>query len=395
MKKLTRAVCITVLISFLSGCYPSEQRTKPSDGESVHTSDGSFSDPSENSYANSEQDVETSGSDSQEIHLKIDNLQLDMNVPSNIPNVVTSLKLTLKKWDTEYMKKFFLENSTITESYEYDCQFYPGEKHYSYDTDQLAVFWEPGKFGFSDKIALGGEFKYGTVYYEVTDDFAANNEELSAFSRKDAVNRVNDFLEKIGITNYGEPKIAPIRAELANEVLSKFKKRGEDNGEPFDYTPWTEEEECYYLRYPLLYNNMELSVDMVGIPKREWGISGTYIEAVVSKNQIIRVMGNDIYSENTEKADEISINYNFDQALDKLKNYYSNIVFDSPITYYDCKLIYFPDDVSDDRMTVTFMPVWRFNGYYYYYFDETLPNKKRQQNQYFYADSGYRYIGLE
>lgn len=395
MNKFAKATCTIVLISFLSGCYPSEQRTKPADNESVQSFVGGSSISPEDPYTNSKQDVEVSGIDSQEIHLDTDNLLLDMNVPASSPNTVSSLKLTLKKWDAEHMKKVLLEGGTIIESYENDCQFYPGEKHYSFDTDKLSVFWEPGKFGYSDKSALGGEFKYGSVYYQVTDDFAANDEELSAFSRKDAVNRVNEFLEKIGITNYGEPKIAPIRAELANEVLSGFKKRGEDNGESFNYTPWTEEEECYYLRYPLLYNDMELSVDMINIPKKEWSVIGTYIEAVVSKNKIIRIMGNDIYSETIEMADEISIEYSFDKAVELLKNYYSKLAFDRQTAYYSCELVYFPHDVSDDHMTVTFMPVWRFNGYYCYYFDETQPNKKRQQNQYFYADTGYRYIGLE
>ncbi|MCM1168163.1 MAG: hypothetical protein NC401_19435 [Ruminococcus sp.] len=395
MKKIRITVIITMLAALLGGCYPSEQRTKPTETESVQSSVESPSDSPNGTNANSDQGVDSLGPDGNAIHFNTDNLLLDMSEPLGIPNSVSSLRLTLKKWNSEYMKKALLGDNSVTEEYEYDCQFYSGEKHYGYDTSDLSVFWEPGKFGYSDKSALGGEFKYGSVYYQVTDDFAANDEELSAFSRKDAINRVNEFLEKIGITNYGETKIAPIKAEFANEVLGEFKKRGENTGEAFDYTPWTAEEECYYLRCPLIYNNMELSVDMIDIPRREWAVNGTYIEAVVSKDKIIRVMGNDIYSENTEKADEVSINYNFEQAVEVLKDYYSKIAFDSPTTYYSCKLVYFPDDVSDDHMTVTFMPVWRFNGYYCYYFDETQPNKKRQQNQYFYADTGYRYIGLE
>lgn len=388
MKKLTKAICITMLISLLGGCYPSEQRTKPSRTESVYTSVGSL----ENS--NSKQDVGTSFSDSQAVHLQAENLLLDFNAPTDVPNVVSSLKLTLKKWDTEQMKNVLLKDNKITEEYEYDCQFYPNEKHYGFDTARLNVFWEPGKFGFSDKSALGGEFKYGTVYYYATEDFAANDDELSKFSRNDAVRRVNEFLEKIGVTNYGEPKISPIKADFANEILIDFKKRIEETGEAFDYTPWTEAEECYYLRYPLIYNNLELSTDMISIPKGEWGVIGTYIEAVVSKNNIIRVMGNDIYSENIEKSDEISINCNFNQALEKLKNYYSNLVLDNSITFYNCKLIYFPDDVSDDRMTVTFMPAWRFNGYSQLE-EMRIYKSKHQQHQYFYANNGYRYIGSE
>lgn len=395
MNKFTKAACTMVLISFLSGCYPSEQRTKPTDNESIQSFVGGSSISPEDPYTNSKQDVEVSNIDSQALHLNTDNLLLDMNVPASSPNTVSSLKLTLKKWDVQHMKEVLLEGGTIIESYENECQFYPGEKHYSFDTDKLSVFWEPGKFGFDDKTALGGEFKYGSVYYGVTDDFAANDEELSAFTRNDAVKRVNDFLEKIGIENYGEPRITPIKAEFANNSLSEFKTHAEENGELFDYTPWTEKEECYYLRYPLIYNNMELSVDMIEIPRREWGITGTYIEAVVSKDKIIRIRGNEIYSENIEKENEILIKYNFDKALELLKNYYSKLAFDRPTTYYNCKLIYFPYDVSDNHMTVTFMPAWRFSGCYHYYFDETQPDKKRQQNQYFYADSGYRYIGLE
>lgn len=316
-----------------------------------------------------------------------ENLILDLDLPENTPSELSAIKLTLKKWDKEEMEKLLLDGKEIEEKNEHDCDFYPNEKHYSYDTkDQFRVYFEPGRFCIDDKAALGGEFKYGSVDSYGQYDYMASDEELSAFSREDAVKRVNKVLDELGIINYGQPKISPITADFANAVLAKMKEHNDKIGGEFDYTPWTAEDEIYVLRYPLVYEFAELSDDALLIPQKSWAINGSRIDAVVTKDKIIRIYGSDIYDENYEITNKIPVNYDSAQALEKLKEFYSNLALDTPIKYYKCKLVYMPSDVTDDFMTVSYTPAWQFYGY-----SESEGNK-HQEMQYFYADTGYRYI---
>ena len=47
--------------------------------------------------------------------------------------------------------------------------------------------------------------------------------------------------------------------------------------------------------------------------------------------------------------------------------------------------------MTDDRMTVTFGPGWEFSGYSEIW-ELTPPFDRCPEYQYFYADTGYRYI---
>lgn len=372
--KITAIIALTAL---LGGCYPSEAKPK-----------NNSPDPIGNSDLNQDMEALIDGKNS--VHLENENLTADMELPSNVPNEIPELKITLKKWNKAHMENILLGGKEIEEKTERDCDFYPGEKFYGYDTkDGYRVYFEPGRFCIDDKNTLGGEFKYGAAYYYVKDDYLANDEELSAFSRENAISRVNEILDKLEIKNYGTPKTAPLKADFANEILASMKKHREQIGEAFDYTPWTTEEEMYFLHYPLVYGAAELSSDMMNIPQKEWGVNGSCIDAVVTKDKVISIEGHDIYSENNEASDKIPINYNAVQAVEKLKEFYSNLVLDEPVNYYSCKLVYIPSDVTDDHMTVSFKPAWLFCGYSEADFEL---KEYWQEKQYFYVDTGFRYI---
>ncbi len=318
-----------------------------------------------------------------------ENLILDLELPENTPSELPQIKLTLRKWDKDFMEKTLLDGKAIAERQDNECQHYPGEKLYNYNTeDQISVFFEPGRFGYDDEKALGCEFAYDKLYYRGTYDFMASGEELSAFSRENAVTRVNEFLDRLGIENYGKPKIAPIKADYANKVLDVFKGRVDKNGVVFDYTPWTADEEIYILRYPLIYGTAELTEDDLAGSQSPGTIGGSYIDAMVSKDKVLKVYGNGIYSEEYEITNKIRVNCNSDQALEKLKKYYSGLTLDDPINYYKCKLVYVPGDETGDHMTVNYTPAWVFYGYSA---QDGIINKY-QENQYFYADTGFRYI---
>ncbi len=373
MKKISKSIIALMLASLLGGCYPSEPKIDPVIS-------------SESGELNSEQNI---GGDPH-IILNTDGLIADIELPANIPAELPQIKLTLKKWDKDFMEKTLLNGKRIVERWDGECQFYPDEKFYGYDTeDQIRVFFEQGRFLYDDKEALGGEFKYGSVYSFAYDDFTANDAELSAFSRENAVTRVNEFLDRLGITNYGKPRITPITVDFAESVLSEYKEHGEKIGRPFDYTPWTTDEEIYFLRYPLIYGTVELCDEAISIPQKEIGTFGSRIDAVVSKDKIISVTGWDIFEEKYEEISKTPVTYSASRAFEKLKTHYSNLVSDRPINYYKCKLAYIANDISNDLMTMSFTPVWEYFGY------ADQPDSRLGKSQYidyYYVDTGFRYI---
>ena len=378
-KKIITAVSTLTLISLLAGCFPSDKKNVSSNGDV---------DVGVNSNENSDSLTESEQPEQQ----TPDNLIWDMELSCDTPATVPSIRLTLKKWDKDEMEKILLDGKEIEEQFERDCQFYPSEKHYSYDTkDQQRIYFEPGLIVIDDMGELGGKYQYGLVDCEAG-LCTASDDELTAFSREDAVNRVNALTDKLGITNYGEPMITPIKADFANDVLASYEGREDKHGNEYEYIPWTYNEEMYVLIYPFVYENTELAMNGFNIPQTtdKWSNTPSII-AVVTKDKIIRYCANCVYSAEYDTVENISVKYGFNNAVEDLNRFYSNLLLENPVTYYSGKLVYLPSEMTDDEMTVTFVPGWEFLGYTELW-EKTSPFDRYPEYQYFYANTGFRYI---
>lgn len=397
-KRLTKITAIIALAALLGGCYPSGKTETPSDSavggkeQSGVSSEGS------------EQGGETP------VFTLPDDIEFDLNLPENAPDKIPSVTLKLKTWDIEGIRKMFFDGKKLTDENEHDEKFYPGRKMYYWETADISVVIGPDIFYYDDKAALGGRSQYGTVLQysfadnSLTDDCYASDEELSAFSREDAKKRVGEMLKNLGINNLSEPRIISFHAELANKILPMFKEWKDNAGEPFEYTPWTENEEVYILRYSQKYENTELASMGVEYPYPSDGGFMTRdpgIIAAVTKDKIIQLQCMSIYEESYDAGESFPVDYSAEQAVGKLKEYLSNIVPNESTTtkYYGCKLVYIPYVGTEDNLTVSFKPAWEIAGYstwklleddvddpdFYYY------THRGQENEYIWADTGHRY----
>lgn len=346
-KKIMIAAAVIILISLLSGCYPSGKESAPNESSSAENI-GVYSSTDSGAPDDGEQTV-----------VFPEDLSFEIEPPENIPTELPEITLTLKRWNKADIERIFLDGKEIEEERVSDCDFFPDEKMYVYDTqDQLRVVFEPGRVSFNDKGALGGEFKYGTVRH-LGDKLYASDEDLSAFSQEDARSRVEAVLQKLEISNYGEPIIVPITADFANEAMAS---RDGWYGDDFQYTPWTADEEIYVMYYPLVYEGVELAQNNFPFENKEWAAGGTKITAVVSKNKIVTIEALDVYSESYNSSDKVGINYDFKSALNELKKYYSNLVSQHPTTFTKSKPVYVPYDFID-YSTIICKPAWEFAGY--------------------------------
>lgn len=373
------AVVLITIISFLGGCYPSEKKNVSSGGD---VDVGVNSNENSGSLTESEQPEQQTP----------DDLIWDMDLSYDTPASVKSVRLTLKKWDKDEMEKLLLDGKEIERQFDRDCLFYPNEKLYSYDTkDQYSIVFEPGRIVIDDNDALEGEFKFGRAFYEA-DISTASDEELRAFSREDAVKRANTLIDKLGITNYGEPLITPLKADYINKRLESYKGSKDKQGNEFEYTPWTTDEEIYVLFYPFVFEDIQLEMNGLGIPQSTEKIAEqSRIRVVVTKDKIVHLSAYGVYSEIYETVENVPIKYDFNSAVKDMNKFYSNLLLENPITYYSGKLVYLPSEMTDDKMTVTFVPGWEFLGYTELW-ERPSPFDRYLEHQYFYADTGFRYI---
>ncbi|MGN0670507.1 MAG: hypothetical protein ACI4JZ_08150 [Oscillospiraceae bacterium] len=307
-----------------------------------------------------------------------DNIILQMNLPQTAPSELPTVKLTLKKWNSEQTKNLFFDGKEITLEQENYSNYYSNQKIYSWDTEDEMVVIEPGRFSYWDKAALDGESKYGSVFSyrcddcNLIDDNYASDKELSAFSKADAKKLADEMIDKIGITNLGEPKIIAVTADAANKILERYSEwisgdgEEKDTSEPFTYTPWTENEEAYILRYPQVFENIELTMNGVQYARLDGGDGVTRDSGVVvyvAKDKVLRLDASQIYDENYKTVENISVNYSANQALVTLKDYLSKQDWEKTVKYYNCKMTYVPYNCSYDEMTVWYKPAWEFAGY--------------------------------
>lgn len=362
---------------------------------------------SPNDSADVSSEVIISGGNSEE-HIEIsDKFVLDMKIPDNIPSEAPAIKLALKTWDKEEIKQLFLSGKEIASEEESDEKFYSGEKFYYWETtDGITVSLGPGKFSYNDRSELDGKYNYGIYKFtkndcNLIDDCYATNGELAAFSSADADKRAREMINKLGITNLGKPRVICVRADFANKVLSYKKDVLDKQGEQFEATPWTENEEIYILRYPQVFENTELSMAGINYPYSDvnggFAIKDPGFIAVVSKEKIISLTTLAVFSEDYEVVENIPVNCNAEKAVDKLKEYLSNLVPMATTKYYKCQPVYIAYCGNSDNKTVNFKPAWEFAGYWSDELDNDLSELRdylyrSQKYEYIWADTGHRYI---
>lgn len=290
---------------------------------------------------------------------KLDNLTLDLKLPENIPNELPELKLTARSWDENKVKNLFLDGKTVTEHYEYpgwyNTEF--GESYYLFETaDNHSILYETGRL--SDDINdYEKYYKYGiTSIASLTRILKADEffprKELAGFSASAAKSMVEKVLGELGIKNFGEPEILAISAEDANNYhLIRQKSDSE-----YEFNELPKEIEFYVLKYPIVYEGYPLAQWNTPISQPNKTVPASYINAIVVKDEIVSLEITGEYSEEYETGEKVPIKFKPADILDIVLSRYENTVILSPVTIYDCKLIYAADKI--DGKSYTFIPVW-------------------------------------
>lgn len=314
--------------------------------------------------------------------------------PEAVVTQVPAIKVKVKKWDEEKLKALFISPEDSFEYTERPAQMFNEGRRCLYDgvkgTDK-EEFWlgyETGNLTAEYQSNMKGHLHLASALkvYDYGDYFG--DKDLSLFTREDAKNMVSPILAQLGITNAGEPEIHAFTAENANEYLAKDGYGAKGDLE-FTYPTWSKEDEMYILTYPLVYDGLPLTTESLSKGELDGKFipySGSYIEAVVTKDKILSIRGFNVFSSDYEKGESVTVKCDYESALEKGKDYYKNYTEEFNNTGYmgtydyqieSCQLVYTPyfdDDEYAELYTekeglaitedyeFTLIPVWKVDA---------------------------------
>ncbi len=341
MKAKKNFILAAVMMFALTGCYPTGEKPR---------SDADGTD-------NSKLSEQISSIVSENEHLTV-----DITPTENTPTELPKLDVSVMEWDTQKIDEVFLQQYDNLEHSEYPCDFFTNENYHLYDgTDEKAyrLVYEPGRLSSSERERFG-VYGYGTMasalgtycFSEFFDD-----DEIDLFPKSEAIARVKEQLASLGITNLSEPSIYPITADKANEYFAAM--------DYDEYEKWTNDDEIYILRFPIEYNGIpvttDASFDMVAGGHGSYFI-GSHITAIVSKDKILSLECEDLFSPKYSVGETVSIRCSAQEALKTATEHYNNITLgDSDIALENPELVYVPFEQHDEK-NFTLVPMWKIDA---------------------------------
>lgn len=365
---------LSIALTFtLTGCYPTSKR--------------------------SVSDAAASIDDVMSLADETENFTLSLTLPESYPPELPKITTTVKRWDKETVYDALSGGKPIIREEESPSDAYPDEKLSVLFLDERnsAIYFEPGRMGYH--APLEGTINYSIffscldLYY--VDPFISYVSELESFSKEEAVQRVRDEAEKLGIANLGEPTVFGVTAESANEYHLNEKREAEFFGETYDYITWTRDDEAYFITFPFVYEGVQRDTNDVFVPEFYYDCSSS-VKAIVTKNEIIDLECRGITMPEYTVGEPVKINYSAKDILSAIVSDYSQIKLPVEVEFYNCELLYAPVEKNGNEWVLS--PVWVFdycmygdvyNDYFDTVFDE-LPRNATRNAEIYNAETGKR-----
>lgn len=338
MKNILKSVLIIALAGALSGCYPTERRAaKVSAGLAEIMSETE----------------------------KIDNFSVSLTLPesypSELPKITTAglffneesvFDTLLAEEPFEVFRREIPDDEPYPGETATNCRLDEGDEAYLLFKPELVDYHSArhGKLAYWDLISDANHFKDQDEIKYVS--------ELEGFSSEEAILRVRETAEKLGIKHLGEPEVFGITAENANKYFSTMDARDEYNGKTPEGTRLTSEDEAYYLIFPLVYENIPRATSNIRVAEYYYD-TDSYVKAIVTKDEIVTLECLTITSPEYTTVESIPIKFSAEDILRTIVSDHSNIVHSEAVEYYNCKLVYVPEKYENGEWTL--IPAWEFD----------------------------------
>lgn len=340
-KKIKTTIVLSLLLSCLTGCFPSGELDVPS-GSAVNSASG-----------NTEESTNNSSAETKELK----NLKIAIKPADNYPAEVPVIKAKRRTFNTEEIKALFLGGKTITEERNSNTG---STTFFTDDGASLNIRQDGITFIPDDHLFDGENEKRNKSRMQQT---AANNikecyhefpnveSELDGFPRSEARSRADEFIEKLNIKYLGEPRIYTFTAEDChsfdeNIVLSK-------------------EDEFYLVRYLTTYNDIPMPQESNEIFDEVFN-NWSNVDVILTKDKLVKF---DCFSvfDDIEAVGTSQIKCSAETALSKLYDYYDmQVDLKNRYEYDEMNFVYITSNADFDTGEFIYSPLLCVSGKCFY-----------------------------
>ncbi len=356
MKRIVKYFLLIILIILTimsAGCYPTGPRT-------VETLDDIWGEAA-----------------------KIDNFTLSLTLPENTPSELPEVTADMMQWERNELLELLAKGKTIV----FEKEFIEGEgkqkRPYIEFDDGTELTFTQSLLWFD--MLSGYPMDFSDVQSHILrysdDDFLFVNE-IEGFPKSDAVNRARELIEKLGITNLGEPRVLG----LTHQDAEKYYNNKYQDDEDFELKEWTEDDDVYLITFPILFNGIPTESHEV---HTKMSIPDSRIDVIVTREYVISIDTSKAVSPEYTNGRTIKINYSASDILKKIVSDNSKKQLKYAVDYYDCELTY--ACVEWLPLKFRFIPVWRFSYTEAVDFGDGVPKMLREHEIYD-VESGNRIL---
>lgn len=323
LKKVPFIICSFIIILPLNSCFPNG------------STNNSLTSDSSNIVSNT--DLPSS------INKTImENIRIDANINIDYSLEWKSFDASYKIFSDQELTEVFLSQRSIVDTYKNSSVRIPSLEVVGYQfSDNSILNVEIGQMGFWQKKYLELDYSretLGTTWIRPDIKEAFPNDNLSSIDKFEAIKSTDNTLKSLGINVSTPPSVYALDY---SSLVASWEPYENKSGVEVTESPWGKEDEAYLFVYTALIDNLPLS-SVSYIDKNQNIIFGGRIFAIVSKEGLIALEMNGLYTYTKTSLDTYATLIPLDKALETIKTKYENIILTSPITISDISLSLVP-----------------------------------------------------
>lgn len=348
-KKITFAIVLSLLISSLTGCFPTGEYEQKGSSQVDNTTASSTSNPAAFTIPND-----------------LTNVKFNIEISSDYPSEVPTIKVKKQIFDADEVKAMFLDGKTIVDDFSQEnfrrLATAEGEHlvvergRLTYSVDHLDD--DPVKHAvFSEQNNCVTNLEYFYI------DFKHLDSELEGFSRAEALAQADELIKPLNIKHLAEPRVYAFTTEDYDAIFGSASRSNLDkDGNKVDVSSFNDDAEFYLVRYYAEYDGIPISEASVQLFDRTFH-SPSKVDVLISKDGLIRLDCENIF-DGVEEVEQTQIKYGFEDAIKSFHNHYAvkDTVLEYTLEYNKIGLEYvmLEDDFAADE--IVFKPLWQLSG---------------------------------
>lgn len=316
-----------------------------------------YNDLSTNGMNNIEDNLTYAG---EEHYKKIlaNNIKVDAEV--NIPKVeeINVINAKFKSFDVIKFKEVFLNGKEITEEKFNEGDKYSSLTNFTTNDERLTIKDMEG-VDFAKKRESEIFSLLGALVESQAVDIELSDNDLNFAGKEEVKYEIYNLLEGLDIKSIDEEsfQVKSLDNETIKELCNIAKEMQLGKGK-FNYEP-SGEDEAYYFTIKNKLHNIPLISEDLSLETTNYGYYSTNITGCYTDKGLAYIKINNIYQEESIK-DEANV-ITVDQALEAVKNIYSNLLVKQSFIIKGISLEYVPNIISEDEGKYELIPSYKID----------------------------------